>query len=222
MAGDWIKRKEREKAAQMALYHAVVAAAPASYKQVAADQTAFGSGLAYFVSTLDEVDAAREMLRSKVEAKDLAEAAITDLFRSQVGKIQADNTITPAAKGAAGIPIHDETRTPGGTPEQRPEVQVNVVGQVHHITIVDSVNRKATRPPEARTIALYRAVLAAGAPLPLGIDGMELLGQFTASRLSLTYAGAEIGRTVVYAARYVGARNQLGPAGTVTAASVAA
>src|SRR4051794_35798920 len=86
--GDWIKRKEREKAAQMALYHAVVSANVGGYHQVASDQAAFGSGLLNFVDSMDAVDAAREMLRSKVEAKDLAEAFITELFRSQVGKIQ--------------------------------------------------------------------------------------------------------------------------------------
>src|SRR5215218_6124647 len=127
MAGDWIKRKEREKAAQMALYHAVVAANVAGYKQTAADQGEFGSGLANFVSTLDAVDAAREMLRSKVEAKDLAEASITELFRTQVAKIQADPAIGDAAKSAAGLPIRDDSKTPGTAPEQRPEVQVNVV-----------------------------------------------------------------------------------------------
>ena len=55
-----------------------------------------------------------------------------------------------------------------------------------------------------------------------GIDDMTLIGTYTSSRVTLQYSSAEIGKTIVYLARYVGARNQLGPAGTTTAASVAA
>ncbi|MEZ0268290.1 MAG: hypothetical protein ACAI43_26485, partial [Phycisphaerae bacterium] len=69
---------------------------------------------------------------------------------------------------------------------------------------------------------LYRAVVTPGQPLPSGVDDMTLIGTYTASRVTLQYASADIGKTIVYLARYVGARNQQGPAGTTTAASVAA
>jgi hypothetical protein len=51
---------------------------------------------------------------------------------------------------------------------------------------------------------------------------MTMVGTFFTSRIALQYTSGDIGKTVVYLARYVGTNNAQGPAGSISAASIAA
>lgn len=220
--GDFIKRNDQEFRAQAALTSAVVSAAATNYGQTALTMTAFDNLAGIFANALDEHVAAQEAARAKTQAKDDARAALVAALRSLNAVAQSKVGMTDELLAAAGLPVHDSTRTPGAAPTERPECRVVVVGQEHQVTVVDLDTLRPTRPADARLIEIYRATVAAGAPLPSGIDQMTLVASGTASRYRFQYDSGDIGKTIVYAARYVGAKNQAGPAGTTTAASVAA
>jgi hypothetical protein len=218
---DFVKTSDQDFRAQASLVYTVVTGSPTTYGQTAGTMITFSDLLDDFTTSLADHVAAQEEARAKTQVKDAARALLEAAYRDVNRVAQVQSGITDGQLAAAGLPVHDSTRTPGSAPTQRAEVQVVVNGQEHGITVVAPTNRKAARPPEARFTELYRVLVAAGQPLPSGIDQMELVGVYTASRFSLQYDSDDIGKTVVYAARYVGSKNQPGPAGA-TGATVAA
>jgi hypothetical protein len=220
--GDFIKRNDQELRAQAALAWAVVSALPAAYGQSATTMGDFDTLLTQFTASLEDHVAAQETARAKTQAKADARAALVAALRSLNAVAQAKVGVSDAQLAAAGLPVHDTTRTPGPAPTERPECRVVVVGQEHWVTVVNADTLRPTRPADARLVEVYRAAVTPGQPLPSGIDQMTLVATGTASRYRFQFDSADIGKTIVYLARYVGAKGQPGPAGTTTAASVAA
>jgi hypothetical protein len=203
-------------------YVAYVTANGPSLGLTAGQVTAAGAALIDYQDGLNAAATAKAGAKAAVDGKDQARDLSEVLVRAQVREIQAHPGITDAQRMALGITVPDHTRTPSAPPTERADVNVVTVGQEHRLTVLDQSNNRAKRPDDARGIELYRAVAAAGAPIPSSIDDMTLVGVFSTSRFSLFYEGDQIGKTVAYIARYVGTKNQPGPVGTLATATIAA
>lgn len=219
---DFVESTDQGLRSQAQVVSNTIGASPTLYGQTAATMLAFDSLRGGFDTSLDNHVIAQQEAEAKTLAKDADRALLVAALREINAVAQAKPGLSDAELAAANLPVHDTQRTPGTAPTQRPELQVAVNGQEHRLTVINPDTLRAARPAEARLIELYRAVVPAGGPLPTSIDQMTLAGAFTASRVTLQYDGGEIGKTVAYIARYVGARQQFGPAGTLAAASVAA
>jgi hypothetical protein len=219
---DFVDRNDQNFLAQTQRAYNVIGPVPVEYGQTMASMTQFQDDRDTYNNAVIAHVAAKDAAKSATAAKDAARAVMEASYRDLNRVAQATAGVTDAMLADAGLPVHAATRTPGGQPTLRPELQVDVNGQEHNITVINPESLKAVRPADARMIELYRAVVAPGVTLPSSISQMTLAGAFTTSRITLQYEGDDIGKTVVYIARYLGAKNQQGPAGTTSTASIAA
>ncbi len=219
---DFVKSNDAEFAGQLTIANTVVGGNPTNYGSSAGTMTAFQSLMDAFKNAKEAQDAAIEAAKGATDFKDAARAEAEAAYRELNRVAQAFPDITDDLLATAGLPVHETNRSALDVPGIRPELRVVTLGQEHNLAVINPDNGKANRPSGARGIELFRAMVSPGEPLPSGIDQMTMVGTFFTSRIALQYTSTDIGKTVVYLARYVGTNNAQGPAGSISAASIAA
>ncbi len=220
--GDFVKTNDQEFRAQAALANTVISLNPTDYGQTSSSVIVLQDKLDNFTNDKAEQVAALEAAKSATDDKDASRADLEATFREFNRVAQAVPGITDGQLAAAGLPVHESNRSALDVANVRPEIRVVTLGQEHNIAVINPDNGKANRPTGVRGIELFRAMVSPGEPLPSGIDQMTMVGTFFTSRIALQYTSGDIGKTVVYLARYVGTNNAQGPAGSISAASIAA
>jgi hypothetical protein len=219
---DFVEANDAARLAQCRQAAAVMAGNPAAYGQTNLTVAAFVAEIDAYENSLADHDIARAAARAATAAKDAQGERMVAALRAGNRLAQAQPEISADVLAVAGLPVHDTARARSHVPSLRPLVMVEAYGQEHRITFMNPQNNRAAMPDGARGVELYRAMVAAGEPLPIGIDQMTMVGTYSASRIRLQYPGGTIGRTVVYLARYTGTRQGRGPAGSTSVASIAA
>ncbi|MEZ0268336.1 MAG: hypothetical protein ACAI43_26715, partial [Phycisphaerae bacterium] len=158
---DFLKRGMADFIAQADLIVGVVAGSPTTYATTAAVMTGVNAELTALQAAEANVQAQKAALKSSVDARDLARHNLEESLR-EINRLAQAKPASPEDLAVAGLPVHDTTRTPGTQPTERADVRVEVVGQEHRLTFVDSDSLRPTRPAAARMTELYRAVVTPG------------------------------------------------------------
>lgn len=111
MAGDFFPKQDAAAVAFAAAALATIHDAPADYRVVAADIVPLQTLAATLANQLSAVEAAKTALAGAVAAKDATLRDLETRTRALVRQIQANPLVTDVALAAAGLPIHDTTRT---------------------------------------------------------------------------------------------------------------
>ena len=93
----------------------------------------------------------------------------------------------------------------------------------HTLRFEDSSLVGRGKPEEAAALELRSTVVAHGGPAPVGAEAMPFSGSFTAaSKIVRGYGPEDACKTAYYAARWTGAKGQVGPWGPVFAVTIPA
>lgn len=128
---------------------AKIAAAPALYGLVAADATVMAQYVTGFTIALNLATDPATRTRVTTVEKNLAQGHILAIIRVLAKRVQANNTVTAAAKVAIGLPVHNLIPTPINPPATRP--MLNVIGSTTAQLVLRIVDETTpTRPANAK------------------------------------------------------------------------
>jgi hypothetical protein len=108
---DWIVKPDVAARGQVGGIAAAITAAPGNFGLMAADAEALNASLAAFADALDASIAAQAAARVAVANKNAARAALENLLRPMIQRVQLDPVVTDEVRASAGIPIRDTVRT---------------------------------------------------------------------------------------------------------------
>lgn len=204
---------------QQAMVAAIVAN-PGNYSLTSAQvtnlqtkSTAFGAAYADYIA---KGNAAAAATVTKVDARDDLEEAIREINTL----IQADSTVTDAAKEAAGFPVHKEGRTPSPVPGTRPQLSIDNSQrccQTVHFRDEGSTNR--AKPAGVKACELY--VFVGTAP-PASLSEFRFVTQDSRSPYLLTYDSADAGKNAYWIGRWINPTGEAGPWSETVMATIGA
>ncbi|MEZ6126399.1 MAG: hypothetical protein R3C49_25020 [Planctomycetaceae bacterium] len=165
--------------------------------------------------------AARDAAKAAVVSKDEARATLEETVRSVARLIQANDTISDAARTAAGLPVHKTTRTPVPVPHTFPTI--TVVGSDRlELTVmysdVSTPTRKG-RPAGVRGCEVYCSV--AETP-PASPEDYRFVAFSTRTPEVVTFRSEEGSGTANFLLRWVNTKGEAGPWSQVASATIPA
>lgn len=155
------------------------------------------------------------------EAMYAARSAALGVCQGYAALIQANSGIADSLKLAAGVVPKNFTRTPLVIPASNPLLVVSSFDVRSHVlswTVSDTPG-VARLPVGARGVMLFGV---SSAMVVTDASELPFLGQFTRSSFKTPqWMSGDVGKTAYYAARWFGAREQLGPMSAIVSATVA-
>ena len=203
---------------------AKIVATPATYGLLAADGTAMTPYVTAFTTQLGLAMDPATQTKVVTMAKQVARVQLVAVIRALARRVQANNTVTAAAKVALGLPVHSVVPTPINPPSTRP--MLNVVGSTTAqlmIRIVDETTpTRRKRPTGTVGAQVYTFVAAAGTTPPADLKQWMFEGMATKADFQISYAAGDIGKQAHVVARWANAKGESGPNSLTTVAPIAA
>ncbi|MEZ6124087.1 MAG: hypothetical protein R3C49_13055 [Planctomycetaceae bacterium] len=161
-------------------------------------------------TTTAAANSARDAAKAAVETKDAAVAAAKEAVRLVTRRIQADPSVTDAARLAAGIPVHKNHRTPVPRPATAPVGSVIATERLEHqVMFSDSATpTRRARPFGATGCEIYVAV--ADHP-PGDPQQYRFAGLCSRSPETIRFQPEDGGRLANYLLRWVNSKGEFGP-----------
>jgi hypothetical protein len=210
MATRWPPSREGELATYVAAVSVQLTATPTLFGLVALDATNFAAVSSAYVSAYTTATAPATRNTSTIAAKDLAKLNVLALLRSDAKRINANPTVTAAAKGLIGLPIRDASPTPLPPPGTRPVLTLVGIGpRSQTVKIADELTPDKKAHPFGVSGAELFAFFGTGAP-PSDVRQWTYLGQFTKNQAEIEWSAADVGKTPVLAARWFNDKAEYG------------
>jgi hypothetical protein len=166
--------------------------------------TAFGSAL----GTHTTAQAAAQGARA---SKDASKQAVVVTAREIIATIQTNTAVTPAQKEAMGIPVHDSSRSPVPPPTVLPGVVLEETRRLEQtVRIVDSGD--PTRRAKPAGVTAWQVFVKVGETQPLSTSDCALASTSGKSKVTLSFAGGDAGKTAWLMVRAVNHKGEAGPA----------
>lgn len=220
----WPPSKDMDLQAYGADFLAKITATPALYGLVAADAAAMAPYVTGFTNALNLATDPATKTRVVNTQKNVARVQMVAVIRALAKRVQANNTITAAAKVALGLPVHSVIPTPINPPATRP--MLNIIGSTTAqlvLRIVDeNTPTRRARPTGSVGAQVYTFVAPTGTPPPADLKQWMFEGMATKGDFQIRYAPADIGKQAYIVARWSNAKGQSGPNSLVAAAPIAA
>ena len=135
------------------------------------------------------------------ETKDVSKESLITELRLLVNQLRANPLFTDAMALSLGLPVYDETPTPGTPNGEIATMEVdNSAPQTHILSFWQMTEGDAQRhakPSWARALRIVRAVVESGEPCP-AIELMGWLASDTSSPYMVTYNGTAVGKDAYY------------------------
>ena len=150
------------------------------------------------------------------QSKDAARATYVALLRSFTEQIQTRPGTTDEQRGGLGVTIPDNEPAPTSAPV----LNVATPERLRHVIEASKTAQEGGglgKPAGVRGVQLWRKI---GDPAPTGESELDLISEFTHTRITLAYQMPEGGQTVYYQTRWVNTRGQTGPWGELVSATV--
>jgi hypothetical protein len=218
---DFIESSDAGLANQAQNTAAIVTPAAVAYGTTAAFMTQFGTASSDFADALAAHLTAADAARAARAAKEAARANLVSLFRQLNRTVQATATVTAEQKEAAGLPVHDGQRTPIPAPTDAPVVIQESVERLRLLVrILDGAN--PTRRGRPANVASYQLFYKVGDVAPASTADCVFAGNFTKTRVWLTFNPADAGKRVWIIAVAVNAKGDPSPMSESLEATIAA
>jgi hypothetical protein len=151
--------------------------------------------------------------------KNKTRADIEGIVRSVTKKLNGHPQADNALRAKAGLPAHDETRSPRGVPTTRPLVRLESSGRwMITVHFVDELTpTKLAKPEGVQGAQIWVFV---GDTPPADPEAFRFLYLDTRTPYVHTHAAADAGKTVFYAARWANAKGEVGPWSDVISAKI--
>lgn len=175
--------------------------------------------------------AADAAARAATAAKDAARAELLAAVRMLAQQAQHEPDMDNSVRADAGLTVRRATRTRSGTPRVAPLVSAAPVERfVHELRLVvegeaagaSGAGVRKAKPKGVQRAEVYRAIVAADAPMPVDDAAFVYVDSVSDSSARLTLAGEAVGKQAYYKVRYVSSRGERGPWSNVASATIAA
>ncbi len=196
-----------------------VSADPAAYgvpaadvTQMQADQTAWNAAYPAHVK-------AQEDARTASEKKNASRGKLEADIRGAAKKVNGTPGVNNALRVSAGMPAHQETRTPSPPPATTPIGRSEPAGHAAvALHVADELTpKRAAKPAGARACQIWTHV---GDPAPADPTGYGFVRNVTRTPYVDTHAPADAGKTVYYMLRWESAKGEVGPWSDVVIAKI--
>ena len=216
---DWIPDPDGDFDTWVANFVTVVTAAPANYGLTAAQVAPLAGLLAAWVAALADQEAKLNAAQAATDAKELAKAALKALVRELAGIIQSIKTVADAAKLAAGVPVHDTTKTPVPPPATAPIGHVEIKNRLEHIMhFFDTDTPTSKRKPAGvRGCQIWMKI---GGAAPTSEDEMQFVISDPKTPHEIKFQAGDAGKTVYYWLRWENTKGIPGPWSAVVSATI--
>jgi hypothetical protein len=204
----YIPPKDADFSAWLLNFSTLLTASPATYGLTAPDAVAVAAQNTAFQAALVASTDPSTRTPVTVAAKDAARAAAEFVVRPLAVAISLNAGVTPGDKTAIGVTVRSTTPTPVPAPVVAPVIALLAATPlVQQLQVRPVGSSTKAKPPGCIAIEIARSVGTVAAVDP---DQLSIVGQYGKTPLTQTFAGADQGKVVTYAARY---RTRSGPAG---------
>jgi hypothetical protein len=174
-----------------------------------------------FRSSLDAHLVAQDAARAATLSKDDARAAAQSAAREIAQIIQTNPAVTDQQRASAGLPVHDDSRTPVPPPTAVPVFTVDTGERWKHtirIGFGEGVSR--AKPAGVRGYEVYSLVGSATPPADLSACNYVMTA--TKGSFTIPYTGTDLGKMAWYIIRCVNTTGERGPVSETVGATIAA
>jgi hypothetical protein len=199
MPRDFVKRPDREFAAQVAQFLARLASVKDELGLPDDWEAQLLAGHSAFVAALEAVDRARASLHSAVQAKDALREQVEHEWRGLVRQLRAHPDFGDAHAASLGLPVRDRVRTPIEPGAEVPtlEIQIQPLRHAVYFWQADAEGGRRGKPGWAEAVRLVYAVVSPGEPPPPA-EQMHYLASATASPFIWELPSAWVGKDIWY------------------------
>ena len=184
-------------------------------------RSAYIDGVGVFQTALSDHLTAQAAARAATDAKDAARADAEVLAREAAAIIQSNPAVTDAQRNAAGLPVHDESRTPVPPPTAVPVFKVDTGERWKHtIRIGFGEGASRAKPDGVHGYEVYANVGSATPPADL--SACQYVMTSTKGTFTIPYSGTDLGKMAWYIIRCVNTKGDRGPVSETVGATIAA
>jgi hypothetical protein len=221
MPTDFIPPKDADLTTWSANFNTLITATPTAFGLVAGDATAYATLNTAWASAIAAAINPATRTPVTVAAKDTARAALVAKARELAVKVQATPAVTNAQKTSLGLTPRGSTPTPIPAPVTKPVPLVVQYLPLQHVLQIRDVTTPSSRakPFGAISAQVWGKI---GTTPPASINDCVFLGTYTKPFLTLTFAGADAGKTVYYISRWQTRKGLTGPTSDVASATITA
>lgn len=183
--------------------------------------TAYLDGVGVFDNAYSDHLIAQANAKAATDTKDASRVSAESLARECAAIIQSNPAVSDAQKSAAGLPIHDDSRTPVPPPTAVPVFTVDTADRWKHtIRIGFGEGQSRAKPAGVRGYEVYSLVGSATPPADLSACDYVLTS--TKGTIAIPYDGADGGKMAWYIIRCVNTTGERGPVSETVGATIAA
>jgi hypothetical protein len=221
---DWPPAKDQDLDAYDRDFYAKINANAALYGLLPADAAAMLPYVTAFTNSLALATDPATKTKVATMANRVARGQIVAVIRALAKRVQANNTVTAAAKTALGLPVHRLVPTPINPPGTRPMINVTGFAPAElSLRIVDeSTPTRRARPRGTIGAQIFSFIGPAGTPPPADLKQWAFEGIATRADFKITYAPGDVGKQASLIARWSNAKGQNGPNSLTAAVPIAA
>ena len=183
--------------------------------------TAYLDAVGVFDNAVSDQQTALAAARAATDSKDASRVDAEALAREVAAIIQSNPAVTDAQRNAAGLPVHDESRTPVPPPTAVPVFKVDTGERWKHtIRIGFGEGASRAKPDGVHGYEVYSNVGSATPPADLSACNYVMTA--TKGTITIPYAGTDLGKMAWYIIRCVNTRGERGPVSETVGATIAA
>ncbi|MEZ6113742.1 MAG: hypothetical protein R3C99_22430 [Pirellulaceae bacterium] len=184
----------------------------ADVETLSAAQDAWNSAFPAYSAAVSAADAA-------LAAKNSARESLSTAVREVVRRIQANSSVTDAARAAIGVTVADTTKTPAAVPTTSPIGRVEQPNRLQHVIhFVDSATPTSkAKPAGIRGCQIWMKL---GATPPASASELQYLATDTRTPYTVQFESSDANQTAHYWLRWENTRGQTGPWSPVVSATV--
>lgn len=220
----FIPNKDMELQAYAADFLAKIAASPATYGLLPADATAMAPYVTGYTANLNLATDPSTKTKVTTMQKNVSRVQIISVIRALARRVQANNTVTAAAKIALGLPVHSLVPSPIPAPVTRPMVNPMTFtpGGLKILIVDETTPTKRKRPAGAIGAQIFSFIAPVGTAPPADLKQWAFQGIATRADFQLHYAPADSGKEASIIARWLNGKGETGPNSIMTAVPIAA
>ena len=215
---DFLPTRESELVTFADRFAGVIEKDPTVYRLSDEEVVALKSAVTEWDSDYAADVAARDAARAARQAKQMAREDVTELIRNVARRIQADSSISNAARAELGLPIHKTSRTPVSVPTSAPVGRIEVEGPLQHRLIFSGETHRG----KPAGVMACRVLVAVGDKAPENPSDYRFVTQTGRSPYRVTFDETDSCKLAHYVLQWVNTREELGPMSSPITATVPA
>lgn len=218
---DYIPSGDADFDAWASNFDTLVLATPTAFGETSTTASALDSAFGNWHDAYTNHLAKQDEAKAFAQTKETKRAALVDLVRPMVRRMQGSPSVDASEKAQLGINVRDATPTAAGAPLSNPVLNVGTADRLRHvINFADEGTPTSKAKPAG--VSGCEIWMKVGGPPPGDVSDCTFLALDSKTPYTLNFDSTDAGQTVHYLGRWMSTRGEAGPWAETVSATVGA